>query len=268
MARDLDPELVVECADLPIPDISISVVSHAQIGLVTDLLDGLQLHCRGIRLELILTLNIQEAVKTDLSVYSYPVTVIRNNFPKGFAANHNQAFARARGRNFCVINPDIRFHSNPFEQLLPCLKSASVGVVAPSVKAQNGELEVTARRFPSPIKLLGKLIGIGWAQDYPLEGKCIYPDWAGGMFLLFAREVFAQVKGFDERYFLYYEDVDICARLKLLGYKTVLCPAASVTHDARRQSHRDLRYLMWHMGSIVRFFLSASYWKLKFLQNP
>jgi GT2 family glycosyltransferase len=268
MSKELAPDQAAECADLPIPDISISVVSHAQIGLVVKLLDGLQTLCQGLQIELILTLNVEEFLAYDLSGYSYPVSIVRNAVPKGFAANHNQAFALARGNYFCVINPDIRLHANPFEKLLASLASSSIGVVAPAVQAENGDLEVTARRFPSPLKLLGKLLRIGWKQDYRLDRQCIYPDWVGGMFMLFPRAVFAQLRGFDERYFLYYEDVDICARLKLLGFKTLLCPLVTVTHHAQRQSHRELMYLRWHLRSIVRFFLSAVYWKLQFLRKP
>ena len=262
------PKPAAERTDGPITDISISVVSHDQIELVMDLLNGLEAHCQGLQIELILTLNLEEPQALGASGYSFPVKVVRNTVPKGFAANHNQAFAHARGHYFCVINPDIRLNSDPFQKLLACLESPLAGVVAPSVKAENGQMEVTARHFPSPLKLLLKLLGMGWTQDYQIEAQCVYPDWVGGMFMLFSRDVFAQLKGFDERYFLYYEDVDICARLKFLGYQTLLCPAASVTHHARRQSHRELKYLSWHLRSIVRFFLSAAYWKLQFLQKP
>ena len=102
--------------DSTAPEISISVVSHAQIGLVMDLLNGLQAHCRGLRIELILTLNLEEILPFDPATYSFPITVLGNTLPKGFAANHNQAFSHARGRHFCVLNPDIRLHSNPFRQ--------------------------------------------------------------------------------------------------------------------------------------------------------
>ena len=268
MSRNLATKLPAECAVGLAPDISISVVSHAQIGLVVDLLNGLETHCQRLRIELILTLNLEEPLAFDLATYSFPITVLKNSFPKGFAANHNQAFTHTRGRYFCVINPDIRLDSNPFTKLLAGLDNSSVGVVAPSVKAESGDLEVTARRFPSPFKLLGKLFGIGWAQDYRLGAQSFCPDWVGGMFMLFSHDVFAKLKGFDERYFLYYEDVDICARLRLLGYQTMLCPLVDVTHHARRQSHREFRYLRWHLGSIVRFFLSRVYWKLQFLQEP
>ena len=255
---------LTEDTDLPHADISISVVSHAQMELVGRLVSGLERHCRKVHLELILTLNLEESLGFDPAACSFPVTVFRNNCPKGFAANHNHAFTHANGRYFCVINPDIRFNSEPFEYLLGCLENSSVGVVAPLVKGESGDLEVTARRFPSPLKLLGKLFGMGWQQDYLLDCGPVYPDWIGGMFMLFPSKVFKQLAGFDEDYFLYYEDVDICARLKLLGYLTALCPDVSVTHHARRQSHRDPKYLSWHLRSILRFFLSPVYWKLKF----
>lgn len=70
-------------------------------------------------------------------------------------------------------------------------------------------------------------------SDYAVNEKIIYPDWVGGMFMLFRRETFAQLGGFDQRYFLYYEDVDLCARLNLQGYKMpyVLRPKLFITHS-------------------------------------
>ena len=67
-------------------------------------------------------------------------------------------------------------------------------------------------------------------------------------------ERFRTVAGFDEGYFLYYEDVDLCWRLRHLGFEVVLIPAARATHVARRASHHDFRYLRWHMPSMLRFF--------------
>jgi len=262
-----DLKSVTDHPELRGADVSISVVSHDQMGLVVHLLDGLESHCRPVQIEVILTLNLNESLSFDPGAYSYPIIVLRNACPKGFAANHNQAFTHASGRNFCVINPDIRFSSEPFGNLLACLEDISVGAVAPLVWGKGGNLEVTARRFPSPLKLLGKLVGMGWQQDYLLDCDPVYPDWIGGMFMLFPRRVFDQLAGFDERYFLYYEDVDICARLRLLGYQVEICTAASVIHHAQRQSHHDFRYLSWHVGSIARFFLSPVYWKLKLLQT-
>jgi len=251
-------------AKMGVPDISISVVSHQQLALVSKLLDDLAAHCQDSYFEVILTLNLDETLPFTLERFSFPVKLIRNPSPKGFGANHNQAFSQASGRHFCVLNPDIRFNSNPFSALLACLQDAMIGVVAPLVCGPDGRVEDSARYFPSPLKILGKVINRNQGPDYVIGEALLYPDWVGGMFMLYAREIFARLGGFDERYFLYYEDVDICARLKLLGYCAQLCPQAQVVHHAQRSSHANFKYLRWHLRSMMRFFLSPVYWRLLF----
>jgi len=66
------------------------------------------------------------------------------------------------------------------------------------------------------------------------------------------------VGGFDPRYPLYYEDVDLCARLRLARYDIRLVPSASAVHIARRQSRRDIRYFFWHLRSMIRYILSGT----------
>lgn len=247
--------------------VSISVVSHAQIDLVSQLLQDIDTCCAGIALELILTLNLDEVLPFLPDSFSFPVKVVRNTFPKGFAANHNQAFTHAQGTYFCVMNPDIRLKSNPFPPLLACLKAQTVGVAAPLVLGANGALEDSARYFPSPLKILCKFFGKCKGSDYAVKDETIYPDWVGGMFLLFPRSIFEALGGFDQRYFLYYEDVDICARLRLQGYEIALVSQAKVIHHAQRSSHRNFKYLRWHLRSMARFFLSPVYWRLLFLKK-
>ncbi len=249
-------------------DISISVVSHGQIVWVAELLQDLEMHCAASRFELILTLNRDETIPFSLAQFSYPVTLLKNERVLGFAANHNQAFRRAVGRYFCVINPDIRLVNNPFIELFACLSEFSAGVAAPLVLGETGEPEDSARRFPSPLSILRKACGKGLPSDYVFGNAAFHPDWVAGMFMLFPRRVFTQVGGFDEHYYLYYEDVDICARLRLLGHEVVVCPSATVVHHAQRHSHRSLWYLRWHLQSMLRFFLSPVYRRISARRAP
>jgi len=244
-------------------DISISVVSHSQIDLVAELLTGLKEHCSASRFELILTLNLDETLPFDPDNFPYSIKLIRNPVPLGFGANQNQAFSHASGRHFCVINPDIRLTCNPFAPLLACIDHSAAGVIAPVVVNADGALEDSARRFPTPFTILRKFFGKRSTLDYAIAMQPVYPDWVAGMFMLFPRNVFELLGGFDERYFLYYEDVDICARLRLLGFTSVLCPQARVVHHARRHSHRNFKYFRWHLGSMLRFFLSPGYRRIR-----
>lgn len=243
-------------------EISISVVSHGQINLINNLLADLNECCQSSSIELILTLNLKEELPFVLDDFSFPIKVIENQTPLGFAANHNQAFKLATGNFFCVINPDIRLIGEPFAALLECLNYTNSGMVAPLVVGVDGEVEDSARFFPTPFKILCKALGRCKGSDYMINNEPIFPDWVGGMFMLFPSEIFKKLNGFDERFFLYYEDVDLCARLNLLGYKVVLCPTVAVVHNARRSSHGSLKYLKWHIASMLRFFCSTIFLKV------
>ncbi|NJD05153.1 MAG: glycosyltransferase, partial [Methylococcaceae bacterium] len=213
-------------------------------------------HCRG-EFELIVTLNLPEP--PPLSGLPFPVRLVENAIPKGFGENHNAAFRLARGEYFCVLNPDIRLTCDPFPDLIARLEaSARPGVIAPRVVSPGGELEDSARPFPSPVSIVAKALGHNPDRDrlgVRLNDDALAVDWVAGMFMLFPRAVFAELGGFDERYFLYYEDVDLCSRLQAMGRDVRVSGAVSVIHDARRESHRNLRYLRWHLTSMLRFFI-------------
>jgi len=248
------------------PEISISVVSHAQIQLIKCLLHDINRHCRTSLIELILTLNLDEILPFAADSFPFSIKVIRNPIPMGFATNHNQAFTYATGQFFCVMNPDVRLNDNPFKALLVCLQDSAVGVVAPLILNMSGAIEDSARRFPTPLTILCKAFNRCKGSDYLIKDNSIFPDWVGGMFMLFPRDVFKKLGGFDQRYFLYYEDVDLCARLRFKGYEVALCPNTKVIHLARRNSHHSLKYLKWHLMSMLRFFCSSLFLKILWLR--
>ena len=235
------------------PEIALSVVSHGQNALVNALLGDLRQQPAD-RLAAIVTLNIDDAVALDLAGAQHPVELIVNPRPKGFGANHNAAFARCRAPYFCVANPDIRLGTDPFSALLRALHEPAAAVAGPLVRSPSGGVEDSARRFPTVGSLLGKLAGIGGGPEYAWDRGPIAVDWLAGMFMLFRSEDFRAVGGFDEQYFLYYEDVDICRRLHKAGRRVLYQPGAEVIHAARRASRRDLRHLRHHLRSMLRFF--------------
>lgn len=238
-----------------IPQVSISIVSHNHGALIAALLGDLSDQITT-SIEVILTLNVAEDPSLRVERFRFPIRILRNAAPRGFAANHNAAFREAKSEYFCVMNPDIRMSSDPFPILLDCLRDPDVGVAAPMILNSAGQVEDNARRFPTPWMIILKIFQTRIALDYSLGDTPIHPDWVAGMFMLFPRDAYSGVGGFDERYFLYYEDVDLCGRLTLSGKRVVLCPSVSVMHDARRQSRRNVRHVWWHLSSMWRFFCS------------
>ncbi len=239
------------------PQISISIVSHRQMTMVCNLLKDLREHC-ATPAQIILTVNVPEEDGAAFDPVELGVAkVIRNASPKGFAANHNAAFQFAESPYFCVLNPDIRLTRDPFAPLVEQLADPQVGAVGPAIVNRAGRMEDSARRFPTFWFIVRKAFGKLPPLDYEIAGTPVEPDWLAGMFLLFRTATFRELGGFDERYFLYYEDVDLCRRMKAAGYRVRLVPDIRVVHEARRESHRSLRYLLWHVRSLLRFLLTV-----------
>lgn len=231
--------------------VSLSVVSHGQGGMVNDLLGDVARYSPN--LDLLLTCNVPEQT----AISSEGLTSVRcfdNASAQGFGANHNAAFRHCDSPFFCVANPDVRLVRNPFTELIACMADPRVGLVAPRVLDPSGSPEDSARYFPTPASLAAKLHHLGEGR-YPVAGEApLAVDWVAGMFMFFRAEAFRDVGGFDDRFFLYYEDVDICARLWKAGWKVMLHPGVSVIHAAQRTSRRNLRYMAWHLSSMTRYF--------------
>ncbi len=202
--------------------------------------------------EVILTLNTPEDAAPG---FGGRVRVIRNSSPRGFAANHNSAFGVSRGAFFCVMNPDIQLVNNPFPGLIAAINGCGQGVVAPLVVSPSGRVEDSARYFPTLWRLTRKVC-TNFEGRFPLQESegIVRPDWVAGMFMVFSRESFERLDGFDEGFHLYYEDVDICARCWNAGMSVCLVTDVKVQHDAQRASRRSVQHLRWHVMSMARYF--------------
>lgn len=220
--------------------------------MVTTLLRDLG-RCPAV-FQVLLTMNIPEP-EIDCPESMRPrLVLIRNDHPKGFAANHNQAFQQCKTPLFAVVNPDIRLGEDPFPRLIETAMRGSCGLAAPMVRNSEGAIEDSARHFPTPLRLLAKLLGMGDGRHEVVAGHIpVAVDWTAGMFLVFRAEAFRDLGGFDEGFFLYYEDVDICIRLWKSGRSILLHPDISVIHDAQRASRRHPRFMVWHFSSMLRY---------------
>jgi len=231
--------------------ITVSIVSHGHGEMVSKLVEGLldfsEVH------QVIVTLNVSENLDF---LDDKRLTIIQNSIPKGFGENHNFAFQQCTSEFYCVLNPDISFIENPFPGLLEILLRPKVGLVAPLVSNLDGRVEDSARYFPSPLSLaLRKFTQYKDSYVVQIGGDPLCVEWVAGMFMLFKSRVFREIQGFDEQYYLYVEDVDICTRVWSDHYKVVINPSVTVIHDARRASRINLRHMSWHISGLLKYFL-------------
>ena len=232
--------------------ITLSIVSHGQASMIECLLRDLA-KLKNPNIEVIITVNISE----DESIYGdYPFSLlfIRNDAPRGFGANHNYAFSQSTTKWFAVVNPDIRINSLNFQVLMSPFESQAVGAVAPIVFSGDGSLEDSARKFPTVTRLTRRILLGQRNTDYKICAIPFSVDWVAGMFVVFRRDAFHGVGGFDDRrFYMYLEDADICRRIGKKGWQVILNPDAKVIHMAQRASRHNLKHMRWHAVSAFRF---------------
>lgn len=235
--------------------LALSIVSHGQGQLVKLLLDDLSSMDFSFfdTVSIIVTLNVPED-ESFIDNYRDFITVLRNLRPQGFGANHNQAFSTIEADYFVVLNPDLRIAQSFGDQIIQH-SSADWGCMAPLVTSPDGLIEDSARRYPTILRISRRVFLNQRDSDYDVSGMkgLLNVDWTAGMFLIFRSEVFRVLNGFDNRYFMYLEDADICQRSNRAGYPVVLNPNFSVVHDARRNSFKNSTHLKWHLRSMFRF---------------
>jgi GT2 family glycosyltransferase len=237
--------------------ICISIVSHGQADIAARFLHALKRLAPALVTQVIYTRNIPERDTPPVDLGHIGLSVVDNVQPRGFGQNHNSAFARCEQPFFCVVNPDIVLQSDPFPELHRCLADETLGLVAPLVTTPGLTIENTARSLYTPPELI--------RQKLRPRNFGASPHWLAGMFMLFRSDAYRAIGGFDERYFLYIEDVDICTRLRLAGWQLKQCPKSSVIHDARKQSHRSLKYTSWHIAGMLRYWASPAFWRYRAL---
>lgn len=243
--------------------ITISVVSHGQGEMLDQLLADLERVASTSAIEIIITENIADDYHLTNIPAACPVHFIRNAQPKGFGANHNQAFAQASGDLFCILNPDIRIHDDPFPVLSDQLALSNAGAVAPAIVAPSGSVEDSARHFPTPLSLAIRMTGGSDGRYHFALGQLPRSvDWVAGMFILFDTKVYQEIGGFDTGFFMYCEDIDISARIWRAGRSVQVCPQVSAVHDAQRASRRSLKHLRWEVASYIRYFIIHPFFAL------
>ena len=195
------------------------------------------------------------------------VRLVRNHENVGFARGVNQGVAATSGSLVLLMNPDCRLGTGAVSILTRELASSTLHALAgPRILNPDGTVQGSARGDPDMFTgLFGRttvlrrlLPDLAVAKrnvvsgDAGGEGGSVAVDWLSGACLLARREALESVSGFDERYFLYWEDADLCRRLRGIGAQIRYVPAATATHRVG-QSSRSVR------ASSIRAFHESAY---------
>ncbi|WJY67478.1 N-acetylglucosaminyl-diphospho-decaprenol L-rhamnosyltransferase [Corynebacterium auris] len=168
------------------------------------------------------------------------------------------------GRYLLVTNPDVRFHPGSIDALVNCAEDApGAGAVGPRIEEADGSVYPSAREVPGLVTGAGHaLLSRVWpsnpftaaykaGQDMDTQRSA---GWLSGACLLVRWDAFEQVGGFDERYFMYLEDIDFGDRLARAGWENVYCPRSVIAHDQGHVAGKHSRVTVpAHHASAYRF---------------
>jgi len=185
----------------------------------------------------------------------------------GYGAGHNIAIREAIeiGATYhIVVNPDIYFEKGVLEKLVEYMdRNPAVGQVMPQILYPNGKLQYLCKLLPTLMDLIGRrFIPIKSYQnkhDYNYElrwtgyDKIMEVPSLSGCFMFMRCSVLKQVGGFDERYFMYAEDLDLCRRIGEVS-KTIFYPHVSVVHEYEKGSYKNKKLLRYHIVSVIKYF--------------
>lgn len=181
----------------------------------------------------------------------------------GYGAAINRGLATVEESTVVIANPDIGLHPGAIDTLSQVLEAdVNVGAVGPKIVNSDGSRYPSFRRFPSLWQSMWHG-AIGWlapssaaTRSYRMSDldpeRAVVVPWISGAFLACSTSVLRRIGGFDPKYRLYMEDVDLCRRLNLFGYQIVYQPQATVTHFGGRSSaQRRTRSLLEHHRSMA-----------------
>ncbi|GMU33291.1 MAG: hypothetical protein AMXMBFR20_11630 [Planctomycetia bacterium] len=255
--------------------ISVLTVNYHSAEDLAQLVESLRAHRSAEPIELIVT-NNSPSQHLSFPGNDLAVTVLDADNP-GFAAGINRAFRASKGEFIMLANPDLQVTAHALDSAVALLKShPDVGIVLPRLFYADGRVQPSVRRFYTWLVVLyarSPFRALGWRPEFfrrylceeltslPANSEPVDVDWGlgGAMFL---RRADCESGGiFDERFFLYFEDVDLCLRTWQSGRRVVLAPGIECIHAHRRSSGNPLSAAGWHhFRSMMRFVAKHGGW--------
>lgn len=204
--------------------------------------------------------------------------IIESKKNLGFSKGCNLGAKKAKGENLLFLNSDTEIKDQGFIKMLDFLsKNEKIGIIGAKLKNTDGTSQGSVGKFYNFFNLFFWQLGferLGLLRESPNETKQV--DWVSGACLLIRRKVFEKVKGFEEELFMYFEDIELCFKVKKIGFLTYFYPEVTLYHKSLGSSNRTFAILNIYKGILffykkhksgfeyflVRFMLFSKAWIL------
>jgi len=245
--------------------ISIGIVTHNNEGCILELLHSIKKFTKNIEYRLLVVDNssIDKTVELINSVNDYDIELIENKKNIGFGAAHNMIIGRIDSEYHVIVNPDITLKENTILNIYNYLENNhDIGLLTPKILNSNGTMQLLPKRKPKFIYLLSRRLSFNFLDKYRHEYEMRDKDlerrhdieFSSGCFIFIRTNLLKQVGGFDERYFLYFEDADLTRKI-LKNNRVEYNPNFTVTHSWDRAGQREFKYFLIQIVSMFKYFI-------------
>lgn len=266
-------------------DLSIIVVNYNVKEFLLNMLDSVQKATKSINAETIVVDNASDDGSVEAIKEKFPsVKLIVNEKNVGFGAANNIAMMHASGKYFLLINPDTIVREDTFTKMISFFENNSeTGIAGCKVLNADGSLQLACRRgFPGPWTSFTKVMGLStlfpnsrmfarYNLTYLDENKTYEVDAVSGAFMMMRKEVYDKIGGFDQEFFMYGEDLDLCYRTQKAGSKVFYVHSTEIIHykgeSTKRSSMDETKVFYDAMHLFVKKHFSSSFLVESILQS-
>lgn len=258
-------------------DLSIIIVNYNVKEFVQNLLYSIEKARQNYNIEIFVIDNASDDGSVEIIREKFPyVNLIANKTNIGFGAANNLAMSKSSGRYLLLINPDTIVKEDTFQKMIEFFDShPDAGIAGCKVLNPDGTLQLACRRsFPGPWTSFTKVTGLStlfpksrllarYNLTYLDENKTYEVDAVSGSFMMMRKDAYDKIGGFDEQFFMYGEDIDLCYRTQKSGYKVYYVHGTEIIHykgeSTKRSSIDETKVFYQAMHLFVRKHLSSSF---------
>lgn len=230
-------------------DLSIIIVTHNQFDKVRVCLKSIFNHQPDLQFEIIVVDNGSKEGNPDVLKTEFPEIRLIKQENLGMGAGNNRGAKEATGEYLLILNPDTEIMPGSIKSMIDCHKSdPSAGLVGPKLLYPDGERQISCYRFPDIFLPFFRRTFLGKFRQSYLDyylfknvdlDKTQEVDWVMGSCLLLKKSLYDELGGFDERFFMYFEDTDLCKRINRKGLKIIYHPDSAIIHHHGRASAKN-----------------------------
>lgn len=252
--------------------ISFIIVNYKSQQFIPACLSSIKNSCRDVDFEIIIANN-------DNAVSDFPeVKIVNLEKNRGFGAGCNAGAKIAQGEILCFLNPDTKILEN-IDKIINCFnnyhsresgnpvnKSVSesrikcgmtfenIGIIGPRLITQDGQTQNWCAGCETNLwNLIRNNLSFPKSKKIWTSQKTVECDWVSGAALFIKKELFDRLNGFDEKFFMYFEDEDLCKRARILGYKVIYFPKFSVRHFGGKSFTGKFKQKKLYYSSLIQY---------------